>query len=250
MPDLLLDILIAISGPILIVGIATAFAFRNEIQAKIWDAWQFLTDRESFNQRYRGDRFERRELLKILLGLDDTALDQLFILYRERYGAGPARYAKRTYLKWKTGEVKPVRETFDRFAIEMPRVMSFALKCEVLRAFVNEFAVKETVEMDVSVSDWEEKLRPVVERLIERCYTTELPIEVERRLRWLGEGDMRTASELLKYSRAEETRLAVSMLREEFTAISELFGERGLKPVITHEIRLPGGTIALSVREK
>lgn len=248
MPEKLHDILIAISGPAFVIGIATLYAFRREIVSKLQNAWTFLTDRESWNNRDRRDRFDRRELLKVLLGLDETARAQRFELYRERYGPGPARYARRTYLKWKSGDVRPVRATFDRFAIELPHVMNFDLKCEVLRAFINEFGPKENVRMTVTLDDWEEKLRPVIERLVDRCYSAELPIEVERRLRWLGEGDMKTATELLKHSRAEESRIAVSMLRDEFDAIAGLFTDRGVSPVIKHEIKLPCGSVSLTIR--
>lgn len=249
MPVEIKNILIAIAGPGLILLTATIVGFRHEITAMLSTAWLFISDREAWRQRNQGDRFDRRELLKIMLSLDETSRTRLFELYRERFGAGPARYAKKTYLKWRTGDVRPVNSTFRRFAVELPRVMNFDLKCEVLRTFVNEFSPKEHVEMTVSADDWEAKLRPVVERMISRCYASELPAEVERRLRWLGEGDMRAAADLLKHSRAEETRLAVSTLRQEFESILILLNNPGLSPVITHEIRIPGGTIELKVRK-
>jgi len=73
------------------------------------------------------------ELVRVLLDLDQDSLAQLMELYEQQFGDGAARYAKQTYEKWKNGKVKPNKQTFRRFLINLPKVMSFDLKCEVLR---------------------------------------------------------------------------------------------------------------------
>lgn len=195
------------------------------------------------------DQFHRRELMKVLLAMDEASLDKLFGLYRERYGDGAYRYARKTHLEWRAGSVRPVTKTFERFLVDLPRVMSFDLKCEVLRRFMEEFTTRENVEMDVTTDDWDEKLTPVVNRLIERNYTIRLPAEVERRLRWLGDNDMQSAAVILSRAMADESRIAVSMLHEEFVGIENILSHERLRARVRHEIKLPCGTVTVNVRK-
>src|SRR6266705_3025570 len=66
---------------------------------------------------------QNAELIRVLLDLDAVALEELFRLYQQQFGAGAARYARHTYLKWKAGEVRPNHETFRRFLLYLPKVM-------------------------------------------------------------------------------------------------------------------------------
>ena len=102
--------------------------------------------------------------------------------------------------------------------------------------------------MKVSTADWEEKLTPLVHQIIDKTYTAQLPVEVERKLRWLGDGDMKLAQDILRRSQAEEGRIVVSMLRDEFANIEKILCQSHLKPKVTHELKFPYGTITLSVK--
>ena len=88
-----------------------------------------------------------------------------------------------------------IRQTYERFLLKLPKVMTYDLKCEVLRHFMEEYTPKDEYELDVNVDDWEKKLTPLVKQIIEKAYTAQLPIEVERKLHWLGEGDMIAAQD-------------------------------------------------------
>ncbi|MGD9588470.1 MAG: hypothetical protein AB7Q37_04690 [Pyrinomonadaceae bacterium] len=169
-------------------------------------------------------------------------------LYKKEFGPGPARYARRTIAKWRTGKVQPATQTFERFLVHLPKVMSYDLKCEVLRHFMEEYASKETYELDVTTEEWERKLEPLVRQIIEKAFTAQLPFEVERQLEWLGDGDMQAAQSILRASQAEEGRIMVSTLRDEFYAMEELLDQQHLKPKVTHMLEFPYGTIRLNVR--
>ena len=194
--------------------------------------------------------FRNAKLVGVLLGLETEAVEELLALYKKEFGKGAARYARKTYRKWKTGEVRPVTQTFERFLVHLPKVMSYDLKCEVLRAFMEEYAAKDNYELKVYTDDWEEKLTPLVEQIIDKTYTAQLPVEVERKLRWLGDGDMKLAQDILRKSQAEEGRIAVSTLREEFSNIEKLLAETHLKPRVTHELKFPYGTITLNIKRR
>jgi hypothetical protein len=209
------------------------------------------SDTGLFGSRRKGDKkFHRSKLVAVLLGLNDNAVTELLELYKKEFGPGAARYARRTYQKWKAGRVQPTRQTYERFLMHLPKVMNYDLKCEVLRHFMEEYAGKDRFEMDVSADDWEEKLTPLVRQIVEKAYTAQLPREVERKLKWLGEGDMQAAQKILRASQAEEGKIAVSMLREEFAGIEKLLNEEGLQPKIRHTLRFPYGTIELNIRSR
>ena len=205
----------------------------------------------SWRKRTKPDsKFHNSKLVGVLLGLDHEELEELLALYKKEFGRGAARYARKTYRKWKSGEVRPVTQTYERFLVHLPKVMSFDLKCEVLRTFMEEFAAKDNYELKVTTGDWEEKLTPLVRQIIDKTYTAQLPVEVERKLRWLGDGDMRLAQDILRRSQAKEGEIIVSMLRAEFANIEKLLGEKHLKPKVTHELKFPYGTITLSIKRR
>ena len=193
-------------------------------------------------------QFHNSKLISVLLSLDDAEVEKLLALYKKEFGGGAARYARKTYRKWKSGEVRPITQTFERFLVQLPKVMSFDLKVEVLRAFMEEYAAKDNYKLKVSIDDWEEKLTPLVNQIIDKTYTTQLPAEVERKLRWLGQNDMKLAQDILRRSQAEEGRIVVSMLRKEFANIEKLLEATHLKPKVTHELKFPYGTITLSIK--
>lgn len=196
----------------------------------------------------QAEEFRNSKLVSVILSLDEHAVGRLLDLYRSQFGAGPARYARKTFQKWRSGQVRPATQTFERFLVHLPKVMPYDLKCEVLRRFMEEFANKDTYELDVTTEDWEAKLEPLVRQIIDKAYTAQLPREVEEKLQWLGDGDMVAAHQLLRASQAEEGRIMVSMLRDEFRAFDMVLSARHLKPKVIHVLEFPYGSIRLNIK--
>ena len=190
------------------------------------------------------------EILKVLLNLNDDARERLFKHYQESFGSGAARYARKTYRKWKTGKVRPNRQTFERFLLHLPKVMSYDLKCEVLRHFMEEYSARDDYQVTVYTDDWEKTLTPLVRQIIEKPFQAELPKEVESKLSWLADGEMQLAREILKRSQVEEGKIAVSMLREEFENIEKLLSETRLKLKVTHRLKFPYGTVTVNIKRR
>ncbi len=201
-------------------------------------------------RRQPSKAFRRSELVSVLLNLDDEAVTELLELYKNEFGTGPARYARRTLRKWRAGAVRPATQTFERFLVHLPKVMSYDMKCDVLRHFMEQYAPKDHAELEIYTDEWEEKLEPVVRQIVDKAFAAELPREVERQLQWLGDGDMQAAKEILKRSQAEEGRIMVSMLRDEIHTIEKVLAEEHLKPKVTHVLKFPYGTITLYVRKR
>jgi hypothetical protein len=209
---------------------------------------------ESFSlfSRFTGsqNKYKDSKLVGVLLGLPEHALEELMELYKKEFGTGPARYAKKTYQKWKSGKVQPASRTYERFLVHLPKVMTYDLKCEVLRHFMEEYSDKAHYNLDVFTDDWEEKLSPLVQQIIDKAYTTQLPVEVERKLRWLGEGDMQAAQQILRASQAEEGKIAVASLRGEIDNIEKLLAASDLKPKVTHTLKFPYGDVEMNIKRR
>lgn len=189
------------------------------------------------------------DIVRALLGLDPASLDELFGLYAREFGRGAARYARRTRRRWEAGEVRPNRRTFERLLVRLPELMSFDLKCEVLRRLREEYCAKRAHALSVSTADWRGAVAPLVEAEASRAYAAELPARVEERLQWLAADDMRLARAILAESQARESRDALALLEREFADIEKLIEGSGGRGRVTHTVRLPLGTITLKVKK-
>jgi hypothetical protein len=210
----------------------------------------FIPQRFPARKRNLPRKFRNAELVQVLLTLEEEPLNELFRLYREKFGQGPAKYARQTYNKWKAGEVRPNKQTFNRFLVYLPSVMSFDLKCEVLRKLRAEYCAKDNYELDIHIDDWKETVIPLVNDIIEKAHSAELPEPLKQRLRWLSEDETHIASMILTESQAQESRNNMALLQQEFTNIKELLHNANGKGKITHLLKLPYGTITLKIKRK
>jgi hypothetical protein len=221
--------------------------FTAIVIAIIFSAAKFKPHLSFFNSRRK---FQNAELVKALLTLEEEPLNELFRLYKKEFGAGAATYARRTYQKWKAGEVRPSRQTFSRFLIYLPKVMSYDLKCQILRRLMEEYCSRNDYKITVFTDDWEETLTPLVTEIIDKPYTAQLPKPIEEKLRWLAEDEMQAAHSILKKSQVQESKIAVSMLRQEFENIEKLLENTKGKSKVTHKLKFPYGTITLKIKRR
>jgi hypothetical protein len=194
------------------------------------------------------ESIENAQLLGVLLGLNEESREELFKLYRQQFGANAARYAKRTYLKWQTGKVRPTSRTFERFLINLPKAMSFDLKCEILRTLRKAYCAKDHYEVVVDRSNWREELAPLVNAVVGKANDAELPDKLQQRLRWLAENDARMATIILQRSQKEESIRVASMVEDELSGIGRLVEQIGGRGEVVHLIQLPLGTITVRIK--
>lgn len=193
-------------------------------------------------------RNRNADLVKVLLSLEQARLENLFQLYAQEFGPSAARYARMTYAKWRSGEVRPNKQTFNRLLVHLPEVMSFDLKCEVLRRLRQEYCSQDNYSLTLDPRNWRDTLTPLVESLIRKSYSAQLPQHVEERLRWLSANDMQIASAVLVESQAQESKNAMQLLEQEFKNLEELLSATKGRSEITHIVKLPLGTITLKIR--
>ena len=211
----------------------------------------YVFNRATFRRnRAASITLKNAELVRVLLDLDPDSLEQLLELYERQFGEGPARYARHTYQKWKSGKVRPNKQTFSRFLINLPKVMSFDLKCEVLRRLREAYCARDQYQLTVHTDDWKEKLLPLVNRLVEPTEPKELPAALQKRLRWLAEDDAQLANTLLHHSQRQQSLNALTMLDDEIESIERLLEKTRGRGKVTHTVILPYGNIILKIKRR
>lgn len=195
-------------------------------------------------------KIQDADLVKTLLSLDEESLGEILQLYKNQFGRGAGRYARKTFQKWKAGKVRPNRQTFERFLIQLPKVMSYDLKCEVMRRLMEEYCSKNAYRISIFTDDWETTLEPLVKQIIDKSYTAELPRLIEEKLDWLANGEMQIAQKILKESQVKESYIAVSVLREEISDIEKLIVEVKGESRVTHQLKFPYGTVILEIKRR
>ena len=188
-----------------------------------------------------------KDILERFYSLPSDQLSQLFSIYSNEYGDGPATYARKTYEHWKRGGVRPSALTINRLLDSLPLVLNFDGKCELLRKLRDRHRKLEYHSLKVKADDWKEHILPLVKAIIHKAYHANLPEAVERRLTWLSNGDMQTARALLAYSQALESAVALTLLQDEMQNIDEAITHLDGRGKVTHTIRLPYGHIQLKI---
>jgi hypothetical protein len=188
-----------------------------------------------------------KDVLERFYSLTPDQLAHLLNIYSDSYGDGPAEYARKTYIHWKLGGVRPSAQTINRLLDSLPLVLDFDGKCELLRKLRERHRRREHYSLKVKVDDWKEHVIPLVRTVIQKSYRANLPEALERRLTWLSNGDMQTARAILGHTQALEGAVAVTLLQDEMQNIDNAISNLDGKGRVTHTIRLPYGDIQLKI---
>jgi predicted transcriptional regulator len=189
-----------------------------------------------------------KDILDTFYQLDWRQFDLLIAYYRQDYGDSAAAYARRTYPRWKYGEVDPSGQTIERLLITLPRVLDIGVKCDLLRKLRERHRKKDNISLKVDPNNWRETIEPIVLNIVRKAYTAELPQVVQDRLTWLSSSDMQAAKALLSEAEAVEGRIAISLLHKEFANIDILLSSLAKGSKITHTIILPYGNVNLTIK--
>jgi hypothetical protein len=188
-----------------------------------------------------------KDILERFYSLTSDQLARLFNIYQSEYGDGPGAYARKTYVEWKTGAVRPSAQTINRLLDSLPQVLNFDGKCELLRKLRERHRKPEHHSLKVKADDWKEHVIPLTKSIIQKAYLANLPEVVERRLTWLSSGDMQIARAILSHAQALEGAVAVMLLQEEMRNVETVIKNLPTRGKVSHTIRLPYGHIHLSI---
>ena len=188
------------------------------------------------------------DVLTAFYNINSDVFSHLLRLYQREHGLSAAMYARKTYSSWKSGKRKPSAQTVERLLILFPEVLPFDEKCELLRKLRERHRDREKHSLTVDANNWAQPLVPLIQQLINKSYTSQLPEHVMQRLEWLSSGDTQVAQEILAEIDAQTGKNAVRLLRSEFDNIDKLLQSLPGKRKVTHTIKLPYGDIQVNIR--
>lgn len=191
-----------------------------------------------------------RDVLDKFYSLTPGQLERLFNIYSDVYGEGPADYARKTFPDWRSGATRPSAQTINRLLDNLPHVLNFDGKCDLLGKLRERHRKPESHSIKVKADDWRDQVVPLVRTIIAKAYNANLPEVVEQRLSWLASGDMQAARALLSHSQAIESAVAVRLLQDEMLNIDAALANLSGRKKVTHTISLPYGNIHLSISRK
>jgi hypothetical protein len=102
----------------------------------------------------------------------------------------------------------------------------------------------------VHIDDWEQTLAPLVKQIITKASEAELPEKLKARLIWLAEDDVQVANAILNRSQTEQSLNALSLLEKEFSSIDLLLDNAAGKRRVSHELKLPSGSITVRIKKR
>ena len=187
-----------------------------------------------------------KDVRAAFFSLAPSTLSEFFQSYKSKYGASAASYARKTYLTWKSGEIEPSGQTSERLLEILPSFLTVPAKCELLQKLREHYRNPESYELTLSIYNWRGVIGPIVQRLIHKSYTAELPENVQSRLNWLSSGSMQAAKMLLAEAEVQAARNSVALLHAEFQNIDRLLVSLPARKLIQHSICLPYGIIKIT----
>lgn len=117
-----------------------------------------------------------------------------------------------------------------------------------MRKLRQEYCSKDDYQLTVDTRSWREDVAPLVEEIVNKSYTAQLPGYVERKLRWLAADDIQLARSILAESQARESRNALFLLEREFDNIEQFLHATGGRSEVTPPVKLPLGNISHNAR--
>ena len=90
----------------------------------------------------------------------------------------------------------------------------------------------------------------MIQNVVEKALTAELPESLNKRLTWLAEDDVTVANAILAESQARETQNSLMLLEKEFSNIEKVLDNVPGTRKVTHALKLPLGKITLDVKRR
>jgi hypothetical protein len=187
------------------------------------------------------------EVQQIFLALPEDKLAIVFQRYGEFHGTGALSYAKRTYPRWKSGMVQMSGPIAQRLLNLVPEVLDAEVRYEWVKKLRSMYMQKEHREVSCSPSNWFKMVAPVVDELIRRSSSFQLPADVVEKVNWIMQGDSLAAQALLAQIEVDQANDLAKYLPFEYQRIGSLLNDVNGTTSMIHTIQLPQGTVEVSV---
>ena len=215
------------------------------------------------NQNNSNIHIWRRQMVSLTFGGIDEDVERMFLDlqpdilhkvledYKRTYGSKKHAYAKKTYPKWKSGEVFLSGEVCERLLAIVPRHLDFGTKYDLVVKLwrrQSKTHLMVTVSSDMQVDE----AFQVVMRVIDSLKDKGIPEALVARLYWLAENDGKVAQNLFSQVLAHETEIIVGTIKEELQQILAVSSQLVGMPVqlqSQRQVNLPGATVQIVIND-
>ena len=189
------------------------------------------------------------DIRNIFFSLDERSLDRVFTDYTDEYGKRKCDYARRTYSKWRTGEVEMSGEVSERLLDILPHYLNFEDKYTLIEKMWRN-RNRRTLRILVAPSEGVAVAVQKMLQVIDSLDIDVLPESLKNRMSWLAESDAAVAEQLLLRLYAEERRIIIRTLQHEMRRVATLIIQARKSHVQSiHEFAVPGASIEIIVEE-
>lgn len=211
------------------------------------------------HERAREHIAQRRELSREFCGIDKDVeaaffalppvdLEKLLSRYKVKHGAKAADYASTTYAKWKHREVAMSGQTALRLLNLVPSFISIDARFDLIRKLRAHNITPTTIHLVTTPKDWRTAVVPAIDNLVGRSRLANLPKQVAEKATWLANDDSLAAIRMITAIEEQEARISTAKIDEEMQRISWFLAQADSARKIAHTIRLPAGTINITIK--
>ena len=186
------------------------------------------------------------EIRRAFLNLDEDALDELFADYGAIHGDSAAKYARKTFPKWKSGATNLSGQTMERLVELVPPYLSPEQRFSVLQLVLKRHkksAPYRTVKINVKEpASGLAELHSALASMTHDAVLAHLPDSVMKAASWLCDDDITAARAML----AEAERLENDMIRSKAAREIELLRKvisSGQVQTANYSVEMPAGTL-------
>lgn len=189
-----------------------------------------------------------RDVERMFLALHSDDLEELLEVYADEFGASAGNYARKTYPKWKSGQVRMSGEVAERLLNLLPPLLPYDARFDLVKKLRQANFRKLIRHVHTSPEKWVEDLLPVIEEVVRHGDTANLSEGLKQRLAWLADGDIAVAEKMMSAAIKDESIMRLSYLKAEFQRIEGMIVQLdNYHASIQHTIELPQGTIHVRI---
>ncbi len=187
------------------------------------------------------------DIRRIFLELPANKLTKVFLQYGQLYGISKVIYAKNTYPRWQSGEIKMSGVVIARLLNLVPLVLDADAVLALVKKVRSMYVRYQIIDLKCHTTDWFRKLPPVVAGLVDYSNQFEFPEAVLEKLKWLTNSSGKAAQDLLAAIEVDEAAVRTLYLNREYIRITRTLTAEGGVSSFNHTIELPQGKINVTI---
>jgi hypothetical protein len=182
--------------------------------------------------------------------LPDDALNELFLDYKEVYGASAEAYCRKTYPKWKSRAVKLSGQTMERLIELVPPYLDANRRLRLLTILIERYKPKKPrYDLRVNVEKPHaglSELESILTKLNVDDELANMPQKVMEAAQWLYNDDMTAARRMMQEILSAENNVLKAGASKEIELIKTLIA-RGQIETASYSLVLPSGQLFIAV---